>query len=172
MKHRTSTNANRIAAALLLCAAPLAATQIIPVTLAEMEKASDIIVHAKVTGKTMAWDDERRVIWTHYDLAPIEFLKGQSNGPLRVSEPGGTDGQVEMKVPGAPEYKIGEEVVVFLEPTDIGYHRTCGWTQGKFQVSQGTVQTKQATQGLPGFKAKLRALTVREGSTPKQEGRR
>ena len=39
-----------------------------------------------------------------------------------------------MQIVGTPVYEVGEEVVLFAAPTPIGYRRTCGWGQGRFEV--------------------------------------
>ena len=44
-------------------------------------------------------------------------------------------GETAMQIAGAPRYQVGDEVVLFLNRTPIGYLRSCGWGQGKFGVS-------------------------------------
>jgi len=40
-----------------------------------------------------------------------------------------------MRISGAPDYAVGEEAIVFLYRTPIGYLRATGYGQGKFTVT-------------------------------------
>lgn len=113
---------------------------------------ADSIVHARVTRSWSEWDAERRFIWTHYELAVHEVLKGNAVRAMIVSEPGGAlDGRT-LRVAGAVRFRPGEELVLFLYRTPIGYMRTVGWGQGKFSVANGRVNGAS----LQSFKARIR----------------
>ena len=100
-----------------------------------MVRSSESIVHARVVRHWSAWDPSHRFIWTHYEMEVQDRLKG-GVATRTISEPGGsTDGMV-MKVEGVPEHRDGEEMVVFLHRTPIGYWRCYGLAQGKFTVQQ------------------------------------
>jgi hypothetical protein len=103
--------------------------------LEEMTGEAQFVVHGKVTRKWSAWDGGGQLIWTHYQLQLEETLKGEASGSLIVSEPGGTVGDQGMSIAGTPEYAVGDEVVLLVWQTPIGYLRTSGWGQGKFTVS-------------------------------------
>jgi hypothetical protein len=40
-----------------------------------------------------------------------------------------------MRISGAPDYAAGEELIVFLYRTPIGYLRATGYGQGKYTVT-------------------------------------
>ena len=67
---------------------------------------------------------------------------------LTISEPGGDLDGKHMQIVGAPRYEVGEEVVVFASPTPIGYLRTCGWGQGKFEVRPGDGGAAKQVTGM------------------------
>ena len=81
-----------------------------------------------------AWDPGRTTIWTHYEIAVGDAWKGAPGKTFVVSEPGGDLDGVHLRVPGAPRYSVGEEIVVFAAAVPLGYQRTCGWAQGRFLV--------------------------------------
>ena len=65
-----------------------------------------------------------------------------------------------MRIAAVPEYSDGEEVVVFLERTPIGYWRCHGWGQGKYTVVQSAGGAKRIRTNLAGL-----AFTGRPGQS-------
>ncbi len=130
-------NAFLVATAVLagLLTADASATLVPEVGFEALVFESEAIVHGTVVRSWTAWDSERTAIWTHYEIAVADWLKGRSAPTVRISEPGGSLDGVHTQIVGAPRYAIGEEVVVFADQTPIGYLRTSGWSQGKFHVS-------------------------------------
>ena len=119
---------------LLLLAIPACAAIVPRVSLDEMVDQSFSIVHGTVRDSWCAWDNAHQIIWTHYRVEIRESLKGGERGIVEISEPGGTVGGVGMGVSGAVPYAAGEEVVLFLYRTPVGYLRTVGHGQGKYTV--------------------------------------
>ncbi len=142
------------ALALAILIPPVGATLVPRVTLEEMASEAEFVVHGKVARKWSAWDSRGQTIWTHYELRIEEALKGASGSSLVVSEPGGIVGDEGMSIPGTPEYSPGDEVVLLVWRTPIGYLRTSGWGQGKFTVSTAkgssskTVHTSLQVRGI------------------------
>ena len=118
---------------LLLCASSLP-----QLSLEELASHSDRIVAGHVVRTWAAMDSENRFIWTHYEIKVGATLKGQAQGSVVVSEPGGALNGVTLLVPGSTPYTVGEEVSVFLYKTPIGYLRTTNYGQGKFLISDRT----------------------------------
>lgn len=113
----------------------LHATLVPRMSVEQMIDDSELIVHGTVLRSWSGWDRARQFIWTHYELQVSDMIKGLPSARLVVSEPGGIVGETAMQIAGAPRYEVGEEVVLFLNRTPIGYLRSCGWGQGKFGVS-------------------------------------
>ena len=119
-----------------LIAPAIANATVVPrLDLQEMVQSSESIVHARVVRHWSAWDSSHRFMWTHYEMEVQDRLKG---GPAAtvISEPGGIVDGMAMKVEGVPEHRDGEEMVVFLHRTPVGYWRCYGLAQGKFTVDQ------------------------------------
>jgi hypothetical protein len=102
-------------------------------SLRELVDGSSVIAHGRVARSWTAWDSSHKYIWTHYQLEVIDPIRGVGFAPLVVSEPGGKLDGVNMRFSGAAQYAPGEEAIVFLYRTPIGYLRVLG--QGKFRPS-------------------------------------
>ena len=129
-------------------------------TLEQMVDDSASVVHGEVVRTWSSWDGAHQFIWTHYEIAVTDTMKGAATATITISEPGGEVNGRHMSIAGVPTYEVGEEVVVVVTATEIGYNRTCGWGQGKF-----TVQTTDAlkTVRAPGLGAELVDLPSRSG---------
>lgn len=124
-------------ALILAWTVPAGATLVPEVGFETLVAESEAIVHGSVVRSWTAWDEQRTAIWTHYEIRVADWLKGSRGATIRISEPGGSLDGLHTRVVGAPQYAVGEEVVVFADETPIGYLRTCGWSQGKFAISSG-----------------------------------
>ncbi len=100
-------------------------------------RSSPRAVRGVVVRSRSAWDADRNAIWTHYDIRVSETLRGPTGAIFTISEPGGRVDDLEMRVPGAPRFSVGEEAVIFAYPTPLGYWRVRGWGQGRFRVERG-----------------------------------
>ena len=56
--------------------------------------------------------------------------------------PRGSESQVQYVIDGVPQFAVGEEVVVFLYRTPLGYVRVYGLSQGKFSVRHDIARFK------------------------------
>ncbi len=122
--------------AALLFAGRTGATVLPRLDLPDLARNAELILHGRILRHWSEWDAAHKFIWTHYILTVSERWKGQAAESVTISEPGGTAGGAVMKIAGAPEHADGEEVVVFLRRTPIGYWRCYGWEQGKYTVAQ------------------------------------
>ena len=64
--------------------------------------------------------------------------KGSPGAKMIVSEPGGGVDGVEMCIDGVPRPRDGEELILFLYRTPIGFWRARGLGQGRFRVLRDT----------------------------------
>ena len=118
----------------LVCLAARA-TLVPALGLEELIDQSEIIAHGRVTSSWPAWDRGHKYIWTHFRLDVLDPIRGNPGASVVVSEPGGSLDGVTMRISGAPDYAVGEEAVVFLYRTPIGYLRATGYGQGKYTVA-------------------------------------
>jgi hypothetical protein len=121
-----------------------AAAAIVPrMTAEELAAQSAWIVHGAVVRSWVGWDSEHKYIWTHYAVAVAEMVRGPHVATITVSEPGGSLDGVNMSTSGTLPFAMGEETVLFLYQTPIGFWRTVGGPQGKFTVTvEGRVRTE------------------------------
>jgi hypothetical protein len=118
-----------------LVAAGVCAAAVVPrFSFEELVDTSERIVQGRVERSWVAWDRSRQFIWTHYEIAVSDMVKGAPSRTVIVSEPGGALDGMTLTVPGAPRYATGEEVVLFLHRTPIGYLRANGYEQGCHRV--------------------------------------
>jgi len=118
------------------------ATLVPSISLRELIDQSELIVHGRVTRSWSAWDEAHKYIWTHHQIGVIEALRGYPGASVVASEPGGRVDGINMAASGAVEYGPGEEAIVFLYRTPIGYFRSTGLGQGKYTVaSDGRVHS-------------------------------
>jgi hypothetical protein len=108
----------------------LAAASLVRVmALAEMTEQADRIVVAQVVSTKSAWDAEHRFIRTIIELKVDEVWKGTAAEHEVIVQPGGTVGDVEMRVHGMPQFTDGEKTLLFLAGHDAP--RVVGMSQGK-----------------------------------------
>jgi hypothetical protein len=124
---------------LTLCG-PWCRAAIVPqLALDQLVAGSECIIQGSVLRSWPAWDQRRQFIWTHIEVLVRERWKESGSTADRtvvLSEPGGTVGAQTMQVGGTAAYQVGEELVVFVYRTPIGYLRAIGNGQGKFTITQ------------------------------------
>ena len=103
-------------------------------SLEELVDRSELIIHGRCLRSWSAWDAGHQFIWTHHEIQVSDPLKGAPGLTVVVSEPGGILDGMELLIEGLPRYQDGEEMVLFLFKTPIGFWRTRGLGQGKYGV--------------------------------------
>ena len=131
-----------VALAVLLASAlagRIAAAIGVPVPVEDLAKRADAVVHGKVDALECTRDPAGR-IFTRVELDVAEVWKGKPAGRFTLVLAGGVLGARKVAVVGGPEYRLGEEVVVFTACNESGEPVTLDLAQGKF-----TVETAQAS---------------------------
>lgn len=106
-----------------------AASMVQVLDLAQMTEQADRIVVAEVVSTKSSWDPSHRTIRTTIELKVGEVWKGASAEREIIVQPGGTVGDVEMRVHGMPEFTTGEKTLLFLAGQQAT--RVVGMSQGK-----------------------------------------
>ena len=124
-----------LASCLFLCAsAALHATVIVPIEFRELVTTAPVIVHGQVVDVRSRWVDGRRSLETFVTVAAAEYLKGNLGEHVTVRVPGGQIGRYRTVFVGAPEFKEGDEVVLFLKQAGRSDLYIIGLSQGAFRV--------------------------------------
>ena len=121
---------------LALCVgAPSArATVLVPADLGDLSRSAVAIARGRVAAVDSQWTDDHRAIETVVSLEVDEYLKGSMGPVLRFRVPGGRLGRYRSLFVGAPEFKQGDEVVLFLKYAGPSYPYIVGLSQGAFRV--------------------------------------
>ena len=126
-------------------AAPALATVMLEVPMERLVAESDLVVHGRVrdVGSRLVANAEGH--FEPHTVTVLEVLEVLAGAPaavvsapreLVVDEIGGRVQDQEMRIVGTPEYRRGEEVVVFLRALPDGGYRTYAMAQGHFEVLQ------------------------------------
>ena len=127
----------------------------VPVTLEQLTHDSDRIIRGRVMSISShkganEFGDE--LIFTDVVVRADEALKGDRS-QLKLTVEGGTVGGVTLAVSDSPQFRVGEEIVIFAKK-DVSTFRPTYRSQSKYTVSaDGTVHPK----GMPydEFKKKI-----------------
>ena len=120
----------------LLGAPALSATVLVPAEFREIVAGSQIIAHARVVEIRPEWVDGRRQIETIVTADVLSYYKGGSARTLSFKVPGGQIGRYRSVMIGAPQFKRGDEAVLFLDGADGAVPHVFGLNQGLFRVRQ------------------------------------
>ncbi len=128
--------------ALVLAATPRTAdaTVFVVPTDAELTAASDVVLTGTVTDIRSVLSRDGREVRTFVTLAVSDVLKGRVRSRrLTIREPGGQVRSLRQWIHGAPEFAVGEEVLLFLQRRPDGTLGTTGLGLGKYRVMGKTV---------------------------------
>lgn len=128
-------------ASLLLSLTPAyaAATVMVEVPIEDMARAADAIVMGRVvrTEVRVVIDPARGAMpHTLTEIRVAEWIAGSGGATVVIDELGGEIQGQGLAIAGTPVYRVGEEVIVFLERAD-GRLRTYAMAQGRFEIRRG-----------------------------------
>jgi hypothetical protein len=113
--------------------APLYATTFVMMSDEDLVHSSVVIVVGRVQSIRTATDSPAR-IETEVDLLVETQLKGQVPQSLTIVVPGGTANGIRRVIFGAPQFFVGERVLVFLRQRPDGRLMVNGLAMGKYTV--------------------------------------
>jgi hypothetical protein len=113
------------------------ASLVIALDLPTMVERADHVAVVDVGSVSAAWDDKHERILTTIDLSVVEAWKGPMTpaSHIRIVQPGGTVGDIQMTVFGMSQFSPGERALVFLRGTPQAAS-VVGMAQGKRLVRQ------------------------------------
>jgi hypothetical protein len=125
------------------------ATVLVPLSDEALVQSSPLIVIGEVSRIESVELHGGRIV-TEITLRVEETLKGRVSGDtVVVTEPGGDVGERAVWIHGAPEFVVGEHVLVFLTPRRNGSCRTNGLALGKYSISTSAGGGRWATRSRP-----------------------
>ena len=147
---------------------PVLGTTVIKMDVAKLSQAAAFVVEGEVVETNCAWNREHTQIHTYVTFDLTDVYAGKATlGRMQIRLLGGAVGDTAMVIPGAPQFAVGERVVLFLHGTGQ-YIPIVGFHQGKlsFSVDPKTGREVVGNQDVGFFdKQELKSLVVkaREG---------
>jgi len=117
-------------------APPAGATTLVRMSLSQLAQASSTIVQGHVVAQTVRQNAAHTRIMTYTTVQLDKALKGQPPATLTIEQPGGTIGNVHVRVPGTAFLRPQTDYILFLEAAKgqtETYHMV-GMMQGAFRV--------------------------------------
>jgi hypothetical protein len=113
------------------------ATTVVMPTDLNMIIGSRSIVRGKVVSISAAFDEKAGLVCTYVRLKVREVLKGDiSSREITLKEPGGEASDRGSVVFGAPQFEVGEHVLVYLDSWPDGSLRVHEMLLGKFSITK------------------------------------
>jgi hypothetical protein len=103
-------------------------------TLEALVQGSTYVVYARVIDTHPIWDAATRMIWTRTEIQVLDGPKGQPGSTLSITEPGGILSGTGELYPGTPQFKVNQELVLFLYRAPGDRIRVTGALQGVYAV--------------------------------------
>ena len=125
-------------------------TTILPAEFAEMVARSPLIVHGTVADVRSRMTAGRRSIESLVTVDVIQPLKGAAASRVVFRVPNGQIGRYRRITVGAPEFRTGDEVVLFLDGRPPVVPMPFGLNQGVYRVSRGAGQAMVTPLLTPG----------------------
>ena len=135
-----------LAAAAIAC--PAATLKML--SLDQMADESQTVVHGRVLASRAEWNSTHTSIVTVYTVKADRYLKGDLGATFELTELGGQVGNLAMQAAGAPHFKAGEEVVLFVWTDGVERrHQAIGFEQGVFRVRTEATGAKFVNRNVP-----------------------
>ena len=110
------------------------ATTLAAWTLEDFVANSNAVVAGTVTGIDVRYNEDQTQIHSYVTIAIDQVIAGETlPNPLVLDQLGGRVGRRVELIEGAPVYRKGESVLVFVEKVEDVY-RTLGFYQGKYNL--------------------------------------
>ena len=128
-------------AGLFLVAMTAHATTLVRLRFPDLVHYASAIARLRCIGADVRVEDGE--IYTDTRFHVLETEKGQLPASIVVRQPGGRFQHVISHVEGAPEFRVGEEVYLFLWGRPGRQFYVLGWSQGTFRVHRDALSGKE-----------------------------
>jgi len=103
-------------------------------SLDSLVQCSEYVIYGRIMETRAQWDPATATIWTRTEVLVIDGPKGQPGQSVAITEPGGILNGRGVLYPGTPQFKPGQEVVLFLYRAPGNRLRVTGLLQGVYAV--------------------------------------
>ena len=118
------------------------------------------IVIGSVESVRSYWDPGHTRILTDVTFRIQRSLKGSASERMTLTQIGGEVEGARYQVPGAPQFHLGEESLLFVWRDRAGRRQVNGLGQGKFDIRRDRTTERATVQRAPGFAVRdARALS-------------
>ncbi len=121
----------------LAVSANVSATLVVPADLGALSRDAVAIARGRVVAVDGRWTEGRRAIHTIVTLEAEAYLKGGLGETVQFTVPGGLLGRYRNVVVGAPQFSVGQRVIVFLGARGPMVPFVLGLHQGVFRIARG-----------------------------------
>ena len=142
----------------LVIVPPAGATTILPAEFADVVNGSQLIVYGRVVDVRSEMTAGRRSIHSFVTVHVEQALKGSPGATVVFRIPQGEVGRYRRIVVGAPEFAVGEEVMVFLTAQAPAVPTVFGLNQGVRRLRGDTATRRLA---LESYTRQVRAIVER-----------
>ena len=123
---------------LALAAIPLRATSVVPPEFSELVNRSDYVVRARV--KSLSYEDRvsggRELVFTKIEVEVLEVIAGTPPESVVLVMLGGRSGDRELVVAGVPQFKVGDEDILFVQGNGRNFYPLYAVMHGKYPVKR------------------------------------
>ncbi|MGQ0736054.1 MAG: hypothetical protein ACT4QD_20670 [Acidobacteriota bacterium] len=117
-----------------LSSVSLSAATVVPMTFEQLVEEASVVVLARVAEVRGQWTADRRSIDSVMTLETLRYFKGDWGATVMIRTPGGEAGGRMHVIPGAPVFREGDLVVLFLAGRGPAIPTPVGLGQGVFRV--------------------------------------
>lgn len=122
-------------------AAPSHSTTLQRMSLNQLARVADIVVRARCVSSSAR--RENGAIWTFGEFELVERFQGEPPSRIRVRLPGGHVGGITTLVEDVPQFRPGEEAVLFLEARSDGTYGVTAWAEGTFRIRKDSASGRE-----------------------------
>jgi hypothetical protein len=132
------TNYLLVLSGLFLAALSARATTVIPPTFDQLVNDAEFIFQGNVTDVRSQWIGEggQRQIVTYVTFKVEDAVKGSPGTSYTIRMLGGTVGDITMAISDAPQFKIGDRDILFVENNGTQFIPLVGIMHGRFHVER------------------------------------
>jgi len=121
---------------LVLVASPMSAMVLVPADFVDMVSGSQLVVYGRVIDVRSQMVGDRRTIESVVTVSVAQAIKGDPGATVSVRVPGGVVGRYRRVMVGAPSFRPGEDVVLFLSGRPPAIPMPFGLSQGVYRVAR------------------------------------